>query len=240
MTLGWISLVDAVAKIAREHNLDNGEAAKQIVTAARNGSLYTQGRLYNDKGLPFAINPGAWDGMDPYPAMNMLCTPNPGTVVQEPFLRAPNVHKVEIHGGSFDAWAAGQTRPPIPDLQPASDSLRNNPLVWGDLYPQPRTHGEVASADNGPEENGDITGPAPHRKGFSKKALEDWYKDRVKTWPTSNRQPSEADDWAAAKQEVSAGITRDAIRKVRVKHAPAEWRAHGRRPVNSPAETRGN
>jgi hypothetical protein len=137
MTLGWIGLVDAVAKIAKEHNLDKWEAAKQIVTAARNGSLYTQGRLYQDKGLPFAINPAAWDGMDPYPALNMLCTPNSGTVVQEAFLRAPNVHRVEIHGGSLDAWIAGHERPRAPLMGAISDALRRSPLVWLELHPNP-------------------------------------------------------------------------------------------------------
>jgi hypothetical protein len=133
---GWILFADAVTRIVKEHGVADREAARQIITAARQGALYTQGRLHHAKGQPFAIAPAAWDGMDPYPALSMLCTPNPDTEVQEPFLAMPNVHAVEIHAGSFEAWLAGKERPPVPIMQPITMSfaLRYSALIWRELH----------------------------------------------------------------------------------------------------------
>jgi hypothetical protein len=133
---GWILFADAVTRIVKEHGVADREAARQIITAARQGALYTQGRLHHAKGQPFAIAHAAWDGMDPYPALSMLCTPNPDTEVQEPFLAMPNVHAVEIHAGSFEAWLAGKERPPVPIMQPITMSfaLRYSALIWRELH----------------------------------------------------------------------------------------------------------
>src|SRR5271169_3758507 len=94
--IGWVLFADAVAHLVKEHGITEGEAARQIITAARHGAVFTQGRVYHGQGQPFIIAPAAWDGMDPYPALSMLCTPNPGSVVQELFLKSSNVFRVEI------------------------------------------------------------------------------------------------------------------------------------------------
>lgn len=153
MTLGWILLVDAVAKIVDERQMGRQAAVRQIVTAARNGALYTQGRLHHAKGPLFSISPAAWDGMDPYPALSMLCTPNPGAVVQEPFLGAPKVCEVEIDGRSLDAWMAGHPRPPAPITQPVDDGLQNSPLVWRDLQQQFSGANDAAKTQAKPKAN---------------------------------------------------------------------------------------
>ena len=49
--------------------------------------------------------------------------------------------------------------------------------------------------------------------------LERWYKERVDALGPGARS-SEHDDWEAAKRELSEGITRDAIRKIRSKASP--------------------
>jgi hypothetical protein len=139
--IGWILFADALAHVAKQHEIDNREAARQIITAARQGALYTQGRLYHSKGRPFAISPAAWDGMDPYPALSTLCTPNPGLEIQDAFLGSPNGRDVEIHVGSLDAYVAGKPRPPAPIMQPVPDALRKSPLVWLELHPQPTGDG---------------------------------------------------------------------------------------------------
>jgi hypothetical protein len=146
--IGWILFADAVAHLVKKHGIAEREAGRQIVTAARHGTIYTQGRIYHDRGQPFVIAPVAWDGMDPYPALSMLCTPNPGTTVQEPFLGAPKVVSVEIHAGSLEAWAAGQPKPPAPFIErPVPDELRASPLVWRELH---RPASEYLDAANHP------------------------------------------------------------------------------------------
>ena len=136
MTPGWILFGDAVAKVAKEHDLDQRKAARLIITGARNGALFTQGRLHHVQGLLFTIAPAAWDGMDPYPALSMLCTPNPNTEIQEPFLDAPKICDVHIDGGSLDALLTGDVRPPPPPMQPLHARLENKPWVWMDMHQQ--------------------------------------------------------------------------------------------------------
>jgi hypothetical protein len=72
------------------------------------------------------------------------------------------------------------------------------------------------------------TAPLPvHR--VNQAELERWYKKRVDALGPGARS-SEHDDWEAAKRELSEGITRDAIRKIRSRLAPDEWRRRGRPP----------
>lgn len=67
--------------------------------------------------------------------------------------------------------------------------------------------------------------PAPAR-------LQQWYETRVRDWPQGKKHPSPFDDWEAAQAEFPMNhVTRDSIRALRRKHAPAEWTAHGRRPA---------
>jgi hypothetical protein len=150
---GWTNLANAVAEIGRECGLSKQEAARQVITAARDGALYTRGRLYHVKGHSIAICPTAWEGMDPDPVMSRLCPPNAGLEVQEPFLGAPVVHEVEIHIGSLEAWKAGETRPPAPIMQPItlSSVLRQSALLWRELH-FPAESGKVESS------------PAPNNK----------------------------------------------------------------------------
>jgi hypothetical protein len=133
---GWTLLADAIAKLSNASGITKQEAARQVITAARDGALYTRGRLHHAKGYSFAISPAAWEGMDPDPVMSRLCPPNPDLEVQEPFLGAPVVHEVEIHNGSLEAWKAGDTRPPTPIMQPITmpSALRHSALVWRELH----------------------------------------------------------------------------------------------------------
>ena len=112
---GWTLLADAIAKLARVSAISEQESARHIITAARDGALYTRGRLYHARGHSIALSPTAWDGMDPYPALSMLCPPNPGHEVQEPFLGAPVVCEVEIHTASLEAWMVGEAKPSAQD-----------------------------------------------------------------------------------------------------------------------------
>ena len=133
---GWTLLADAIAKLSKASGITKQEAAQHIVTAARDGALYTRGRLHHARGHSIAISPAAWEGMDPDPVMSRLCPPNPGLEVQEPFLGAPVVCEVEIHTASLEAWKAGEARPPVPIMQPItmSSALRHIALVWRELH----------------------------------------------------------------------------------------------------------
>jgi hypothetical protein len=133
---GWTLLADAIAKLSKASGITKQEAAQHIVTAARDGALYTRGRLHHARGHSIAISPAAWEGMDPDPVMSRLCPPNPGLEVQEPFLGAPVVCEVEIHIASLEAWKAGEARPPVPIMQPITmpSALRHIALVWRELH----------------------------------------------------------------------------------------------------------
>ena len=127
---GWTLLADAIAKLSEASGITKQEAAQHIVTAARDGALYTRGRLHHARGHSIPISPAAWEGMDPDPVMSRLCPPNPGLEVQEPFLGAPVVCEVEIYIASLEAWKAGETRPPVPVMQPPHARYQEWPLVW--------------------------------------------------------------------------------------------------------------
>ena len=64
---------------------------------------------------------------------------------------------------------------------------------------------------------------------FSQAGLKRWYEQRVAGWPEGKRPPSRAEDEAAAREELSINIPRDAIRDVRNEYAPPEWTKKGRR-----------
>jgi len=73
-------------------------------------------------------------------------------------------------------------------------------------------------------------------RGFSQSKLERWYKE---VWLAERkrcalaRTPSERDDWEAAKQAVSEHVTRVAIRALRKRYAPPEWKRPGARASES-------
>ncbi len=71
----------------------------------------------------------------------------------------------------------------------------------------------------------------PSRKGFSQGRLDRWYKEeRVGKFDPTSGGTSKTDDLELARQKFGDGVTRDAIRKTRQRHAPAEWKRPGRRP----------
>jgi hypothetical protein len=57
---------------------------------------------------------------------------------------------------------------------------------------------------------------------FSEKGLAGWYAFRSGTWPEGEPGPTEQMDFDAA-CETFAGITREAVRRVRQQKAPADW-----------------
>ena len=70
--------------------------------------------------------------------------------------------------------------------------------------------------------------PPPDRR-FSEVALRAWYKKYVKRFDKDSKPPTREKDLAAARHEVSKGVPREAVRKLRAKYAPAEWKEKGRR-----------
>jgi hypothetical protein len=67
-------------------------------------------------------------------------------------------------------------------------------------------------------------------RGFSKARLEGWYRE---VWIKRNVQnekiPNRAEDWQAAKFEMSRNAPRDAVRWLRREFAPESWTKGGRR-----------
>jgi len=82
--------------------------------------------------------------------------------------------------------------------------------------------GSEAGAETKPK--GDVSSPPPR---FSPAAAEVAYKKRVEGWPQDEPPPSRDEDAAWFKAEF--GTSRTFARDMRNKHAPEEWRSHGRR-----------
>jgi hypothetical protein len=59
--------------------------------------------------------------------------------------------------------------------------------------------------------------------------LENWFRDRVETWPDDKPAPTQDDDFIAAKAYFSPNPTRQAVRDARTKIAPAQWQKQGPR-----------
>lgn len=210
---GWVSLAETVAEVGREGGLTKQLAAKQVIRAARDGALYTRGRLYHAKGHSIAIAPAAWEGMDPDPVMSRLCPPNPGLEVQEPFLGAPVVHEVEIHTGSLEAWKAGEMRPLAPIMQPItlSSALRHSALVWRELHFPP----ETGKAEPSPAPNNKVNGVVS--------ILGEMYPEGViPGWKATNVLLKKVNDTleAGGELQISDDTLRRAIAVVKSKHAP--------------------
>lgn len=60
-------------------------------------------------------------------------------------------------------------------------------------------------------------------------ALEEWYRERVRIWPSGTRPPSRDDDWQASQERFGKAVKRDVIRSLRRKLAPSKWQKAGRR-----------
>ena len=65
-------------------------------------------------------------------------------------------------------------------------------------------------------------------KAHAPAKLDVWYQHYVAICLKDGRRPNVDEDWAAAKNELSAGVTQRAIREVRASHAPAAWKKRGR------------
>jgi hypothetical protein len=211
MTPGWILFADAVAKVAKEHDLDEQEAARRIISGARDGALYTKGHTHQENGLLFPISPAAWDGMDPYPALSMLCTPNANLEVQEPFLDAPMIHKVEIHGGSFDALLAGNVRPPPPIMRPVHARLENKPWVWMDLLQQKSASSQPAPIAAAAGVSKQANTPKPRKRGVPA------VKGPTVEAAMRKMDRTELDRMKEVEMEVTFGASRDICRTARNK-----------------------
>ena len=68
---------------------------------------------------------------------------------------------------------------------------------------------------------------ASHR--YSKAALDEWYKDRVASWPPAETPPTREADWEDAKRKFP-GVIQKAVYACRRGLAPDGWKSQGRRP----------
>jgi hypothetical protein len=75
--------------------------------------------------------------------------------------------------------------------------------------------------------------PAPARNVVKAKptnrAVRQWMRDRVASWPNDKPAPSESDDWDAVQQHFAPELSRDEFRNVRKSETPPEWRKQGPR-----------
>jgi hypothetical protein len=66
-------------------------------------------------------------------------------------------------------------------------------------------------------------------KRYSRAALEALYRRYVVEQQKAGKRPSRDDDWEAARRALGEGVPREAVRKVRRKLAPDDWKRPGRR-----------
>ena len=67
------------------------------------------------------------------------------------------------------------------------------------------------------------------RPQFNLVGLGLWHHNRVQRWPPDAAYPTELEDWQAAQREFEGQVPRSAIREIRKKFAPENWRKSGPR-----------
>ena len=67
-------------------------------------------------------------------------------------------------------------------------------------------------------------------RSFSQAQLERCYKDHIKECEGAGKMPSRDDDLQAVREALSKDIPRDAVRELRHRFAPDQWKKGGRRP----------
>jgi hypothetical protein len=83
-----------------------------------------------------------------------------------------------------------------------------------------------------PREISAAPAPVKNAAGSSKptdRALRQWMRDRVASWPDDKPAPSEDDDWDAVQQHFAPELSREEFRNVRRDVTPREWRKQGPR-----------
>jgi hypothetical protein len=114
----WLLYADTVSRTGEELKIDIERANRAVISGAVAGVLFTRGRPHHEQAEPIRLEPHAWRGMDPYRALSMLCTPNPGDRAQAAFVNAPMLHKVEFHVPTLDAWLSQQSTTSHSDVKP--------------------------------------------------------------------------------------------------------------------------
>jgi hypothetical protein len=122
----WLLYADAVSMVSEKLNIDRGRADDAVRDGAAMGILFTRGRPHHEQADPIGVEKYVWHGMNPYLALNMLCTP-PGRRAQEAdFVNAPNLYKVEFHLPTLDKWLSRQPQPapdhPRPGPKPGAET----------------------------------------------------------------------------------------------------------------------
>ena len=109
-----------------------------------------------------------------------------------------------------------------------------NVMIRRDDVLEIKTRFGEARGEAGHRQIADGSVQQPSRKGFSQGRLDRWFKEeRVGKFDPICGGTSKADDLKLARQKFGDGVPRDAVRKARRKHAPAEWKRSGRRPNSS-------
>ncbi len=67
------------------------------------------------------------------------------------------------------------------------------------------------------------------RPQFDLHGLGLWFHNRFKRWPRDAAYPTELEDWQAAQRDFEGPVPRSAIREIRKKFAPENWRKSGPR-----------
>jgi hypothetical protein len=110
---------------------------------------------------------------------------------------------------------------PEPDqdsLLGAEDARKVIAILWGD------------TASNGESSNADAEKAT--RPRASDPAVNEWYQSSyLPDCVNLNQQPSQQDDWGAAKQEFGVKVRREQVLDARKKFAPPEWKIQGRKPA---------
>jgi hypothetical protein len=110
---------------------------------------------------------------------------------------------------------------PIDDQDDWMARFESGPAIWPTYRPRPSVIEEAP-----------VARPAvvmtPIRPKGTDQALQTWVRERVGAWPDDQVAPTEAADWAAAKEYFAPGLIRQKFRAARADATPASWRKQGR------------
>ncbi len=99
------------------------------------------------------------------------------------------------------------------------------------LWPSASTSLQSAAAEPQADDNTvtDAEAQQARRPQFDLHGLGLWFHNRFKRWPRDAAYPTELEDWQAAQRDFEGPVPRSAIREIRKKFAPENWRKSGPR-----------
>jgi hypothetical protein len=149
-------------------------------------------------------------------------------------------HAIMIPAAEVDYWLKVEASQVGSDIAGSTATSVSNPPADLDGPPHPPPVRAAAIAESAPDtsvaaspaDNEPVSAKSKPARCVPEGHLRDWYTARKESWPLAKRHPSADEDLVDAREAFKAHlVSRDMIRTLRRRHAPAAWTYHGRRKL---------